>query len=154
MPKVEIVGWDEKYHQAFIDLSKEWLEKYVSVEPADLEILYHPQREVLSSDGEIFFALINQEVVGTVAMIKQESTFELAKLAVAPRYKGLKIGEQLMQRCIDYAREKQVDTIILFTNRTLLPAISLYRKLGFEEIPLKSNKYLEADMKMELRLMN
>ena len=56
MSTVEIIRWDDKYHQDFIDLSVEWLEKYVSVEPADLEILNHPHENVLDDGGEIFFA--------------------------------------------------------------------------------------------------
>lgn len=36
MSETKIIGWADKYHQAFIDLSVEWLEKYVSVEPLTL----------------------------------------------------------------------------------------------------------------------
>ena len=39
--EIKIVKWEERYAQDFIDLSVEWLEKYVRVEPADEEILYH-----------------------------------------------------------------------------------------------------------------
>ena len=152
MNDVKIVMWEDKYHQAFVDLSIEWLEKYVSVEPADLEILHHPYESVLNDGGEIFFAIVADAVVGTVAMIKSGNVFELAKLAVTEKHKGKKIGNRLMERCIAYAKENGADKIILYTNHKLVPAIYLYKKYGFCEVEIGNNKYIESDMKMELKL--
>ena len=42
--------------------------------------------------------------------------------------------------------------LILFTNSGLLPAIHLYHKYGFADVPLIDNEYEESDMKMELIL--
>lgn len=152
MSEIRIVEWADNYHQAFIDLSVEWLEKYVSVEPADLEILYHPYESILNDGGEIFFALIDDSIAGTVAMIKSGNIFELAKLAVTEKYKGKKIGNLLMERCITFAKEKGAKRIILYTNHKLIPAICLYKKYGFCEVDIGNNKYIESDMKMELKL--
>ncbi|TCL62764.1 acetyltransferase (GNAT) family protein [Hydrogenispora ethanolica] len=89
--------------------------------------------------------------MGTVSLLKiDESTFELAKLAVTEKYQGLKIGRQLMEKCLAVAKEQQVKKIILYTNHRLNAALILYRKFGFQEIPMKQNKYLEADIQMEL----
>lgn len=55
MSNVNIVEWDEDYRQDFISLSLEWLEKYVSVEPIDLEMLNDPEGYILSRGGAIFF---------------------------------------------------------------------------------------------------
>ncbi len=153
MKKIKIVEWDEKYHCNFINLSIEWLEKYVSVEDADLKILNDPHGQILDNGGNIFFAISGTDVVGTVAMIKiDENAFELAKLAVTEQFKGYKIGNQLMEACIHYAKNKNACKIILYTNQKLIPAIHLYKKYGFNEVPLVNNKYLESDMKMELSL--
>ena len=152
MNEIKIVEWADNYHQAFIDLSVEWLERYVSVEPADLEILYHPYESILNDGGEIFFALIDGDIAGTVAMIKNGSAFELAKLAVTEKHKGKKIGNLLMERCITFAKEKCAEKIILYTNHKLIPAICLYKKYGFCEVDIGNNKYIESDMKMELKL--
>jgi ribosomal protein S18 acetylase RimI-like enzyme len=150
MKKFEIVDWNEKYHRDFINLSIEWLEKYVFVEDADLKILNDPHGQILDNGGNIFFAVTGTDVVGTVAMIKiDENTFELAKLAVTEQYKGYKIGNQLMEACIHYAKSKNAHKIILYTNQKLIPAIHLYKKYGFNEAPLVNNKYIESDMKME-----
>ena len=153
MLNAKIIRWDDQYHQNFIDLSIEWLEKYVSVEPADLEILHHPHESILDKGGEIFFALLDGKTVGTVAMIPcRDRSLELAKLAVSPHYQGMKLGSRLMEQCISFAKEKGAEKIILYTNHKLLSAIALYHKFGFSNVDLSDNKYLESDMKMELNL--
>lgn len=153
MDDIKIVEWENRYSNDFVSLSMEWLEKYVSVEPSDLEILNNPYYAVLDNGGMIFFAKYTDNVVGTVSMIRADTDiFELAKLAVTERYKGLKIGNQLMERCIQFAKEKGAKKIILYTNHKLTPAIGLYKKYDFVEVPIEHSKYLESDIKMELVL--
>jgi len=148
---IEIVEWDDKYHENYKNLAIEWLEKYVSVEPADLVILNDPYGQVLTNGGQILFAKFGDEIVGTVSMINTGSnTFELAKLCVTEKYKGLKIGQLLMEESLAFAKEMLAHRVILFTNTKLVPAIKLYEKLGFVEISLDNNKYIESDMMMEL----
>ena len=150
---INIIEWNDSFAQDFISLSTEWLEKYVRVEPADEEILYHPHKAILDNGGMIFFANSNGINVGTVSMIKlDDSNFELAKLAVTESYKGKHISNMLMDRAISFAKENSADKVILFTNSKLLPAIRLYEKYGFQHVPLIDNEYEEADIKMELPL--
>ncbi|MFR3687572.1 MAG: GNAT family N-acetyltransferase [Enterococcus sp.] len=152
MMDVQIIEWEDKYAEQFKRLSLEWLEKYVSVEPADLEIINNPHKSILEKGGMIFFALCDGLIVGTVAMIRQnDGSFELAKLAVTEGYKGLKLGNLLMEKSLEFASQRKATTVFLYTNRRLLPAINLYEKFGFKEIPIAQNKYIEADMKMELK---
>lgn len=148
-----IEEWQEQYRQDFISLSIDWLRKYVSVEPIDLEMLNDPEGHIFSRGGMVFFARIDNETVGTVAMIPRDNhVFELAKLAVAEQYRGLRVGQQLMERCIAFAEACEAKKIILFTTDVLVPAVNLYRRFGFIEVALTDNKYEEADMRMELTL--
>lgn len=145
---IEIVKWDDRYSMAYISLAVEWLEKYVSVEPGDLEIIKHPHEAVLSPGGMIWFALKDGEPVGTVTMLKSgDGIYELAKLAVTERCRGLKLGAILMETAIDFAKENGAKKVYLFTNHKLRPAIALYHKFGFQDVLL-----IESDMKMELIL--
>lgn len=150
--EIKIVKWEDRFAKAYIDLSIEWLEKYVSVEPGDLEIIEHPYEAVLNNGGMIWFALLDNTPIGTVTMIKSNDSYEVAKLAVTEKYKKLGIGERLMKVVIEFARENGTKKIYLFTNHNLIPAINLYKKCGFVQIPLIDNKYIESDMKMELYL--
>ena len=100
----------------------------------------------------IWFALLDNTPIGTVTMIKSNDSYEVAKLAVTEKYKKLGIGKRLMKVAIEFARENSTKKIYLFTNHNLIPAINLYKKCGFVQIPLIDNKYIESDMKMELYL--
>lgn len=51
MVAIKIIEWEDKYAEQFKRLSLEWLEKYVSVEPADLEIINNPHRSILDNGG-------------------------------------------------------------------------------------------------------
>lgn len=156
MAEVLIVPYKSEYKEDLKRLSYEWLEKYVSVEPEDERILNNPEEVVLNGGGFMFFAKYNDEIVGTVSLIKLdgEDSFELAKLAVTEKYQGLKIGRKLMGKCIEVAKLQGAGKIILYTNQKLITAIELYKKFGFSFVSLENNKYLEADLKMVLDLKN
>lgn len=153
MGKVDILLYKDEYCDDLRRLSYEWLEKYVSVEPEDERILNNPKEVILDNGGHIFFAKCEEEIVGTVSLIRvDENTYELAKLAVTERFQGFKIGNKLMEKCIQVANEEKTKEIILYTNHKLVSAIKLYEKYGFKHIPLINNKYLESDLKMVLEL--
>jgi ribosomal protein S18 acetylase RimI-like enzyme len=74
-------------------------------------------------------------------------------MAISPEYQGLKIGQQLMEYCINFAKERQWKTVTLYSNRKLVPAINLYKKVGFVEAPLEKDVHYErANIKMVLNL--
>ncbi len=150
---IEIIDYEERYHEEMKRLSYEWLEKYDLWEPEDDRIIDNARELILGKGGFIFFARFEDEIVGTVSLIKcDETTFELAKLAVTAKYQGLKIGSKLMGKCISRARESGADKLILCTNHRLTSAIALYGKSGFIEVDSGDIKYQEADIKMELML--
>ncbi|HWP96474.1 MAG TPA: helix-turn-helix domain-containing GNAT family N-acetyltransferase [Syntrophomonadaceae bacterium] len=150
----EIVQYHDDYIKDLKRLSYEWLEKYVSVEPEDERLLNNPRETILDKGGCILFARLGNEIVGTISMIKMNTrTYELAKLAVTETHQGHNIGRDLIASSIQFAIDRQADKIILYTNHVLKPAIHLYEHFGFKEITLENNKYLEADIKMELNLI-
>jgi len=131
-------------------LNLEWLKKYFRVELKDEIMLSDPQGEIIDKGGMIFYAKYNDKIVGTASLLKiDETTFELSKMAVTDGVQGLGIGNKLMQHCIEIAQQKGMRKILLYSNRKLLPAIYLYRKFGFEEVPLENGIYERADIKME-----
>ena len=94
---VEIINFHPDYSTIFGDLNIEWLEKYFYVEPYDKKVLTKPKEYIIDLGGFIFFAKHKHQIVGTVAsLIKQKEGFELSKMAVVPEFRGLKIGQQLM----------------------------------------------------------
>ena len=84
---------------------------------------------------------------------QEKGVFELTKMAVLPEARGKKIGQQLLQYCIDFARKKELEALMLYSNTILENAIYLYRKYGFKELNLeKDNPYERANIKMFLEL--
>ena len=62
--------------------------------------------------------------------------FELSKMAVTKKYQGKGLSKLLMEECIGFARMKNALKIILLSNTSLTPAISLYTRYGFKEVPI------------------
>lgn len=151
---LNITNYKEAYASAFQDLNIEWLESYFYVEDYDREVLSRPRKHIIDAGGHIFFAIENDLVLGTVALLKRDhGAFELTKMAVLPNQRGKKIGQRLMQHCIDFAKQEQFQRLFLYSHTKLENAIYIYRKYGFEEVALEQpNPYKRSDIKMEYPL--
>lgn len=153
MEEVTIVDYEPKYAPDFKRLNVEWIQKFFTVEAHDLMELENPEEFILSNGGHIFFAKFKEQIVGTCAMLKTgEKEFYLAKMGVSPEFQGRQIGKLLGQAVIDKAKEYGGGRVWLESNRSLVPAINLYLRLGFIEIPIDSTPYARADIRMELWL--
>ena len=147
---IEIIAFEPSLAKEFKDLNIAWLQKYFEVEPADEKVLNDPQKEIIKKGGFIFFAKSGNTVAGTVSLLKlKEDVFELAKMAVSESLQGKKIGNLLMEYCIDFAKKLDAAKLVLYSNRKLLPALHLYKKFGFIEVPLENSEYKRSDIKME-----
>jgi len=152
---INIITYNKIYASSFYSLNIEWLQTYFYVEPFDQEVLSKPDQYIISKGGYIFFAKQNESIVGTVALMPTQITgvLELTKMAVSSEHRGKKIGQQLMQHCIDFAKEQQFKGLMLYSNTILENAIYIYKKYGFVEIPVEpNNPYKRSNIKMELVL--
>jgi N-acetylglutamate synthase-like GNAT family acetyltransferase len=150
---LKIIPYEDAYKTPLRQLTLEWLEKYVSVEPEDALFLNDPDKYVSSRDGAIYLARYDGDIVGTVALYKlSERNYELAKLAVTERCKGKRIGCALIEHGIETCRRWGADTITLFTTKRLEAAYRLYLKYGFREVPDGKQKYIESDTQMILKI--
>lgn len=153
-PNVRIVPYRPEFAPDFARLNRAWLEQYFTVEPLDEEYLGDPEGHIIRAGGEIFFALEAERVIGTCAAIPQPGmSFELAKLAVTPECQGRGLGRALALAVIGFARERGAARVTLVSNSTLVPALHLYERLGFRQLPFPGPPpYLDADVYMELPL--
>ena len=149
-----IESFKSEYTSDFYTLNKEWIEESWHLEKSDINDLSNPQRYIIDKGGEVFFAIKNDTVIATAAMVSVDSkVFELAKMTVSQECRGLGVANQLMDRCIDFAKENHADQIVLITNSALVIARNLYDKYGFKEIVLDSDKYGDrGNVKMNLYL--
>ena len=153
MSEVTLCRFNKRYANEYKRLNIEWIEKYFVVEEHDLEQLGNPEEYIIEKGGEILFAFYEEEVAGVCALIKTgEGEFELAKMAVAPQFQGKQIGYKIGKYAIETAKLLGAKRIWLESNRKLTPALNLYTKLGFKEIPVTVTPYERADIKMALFL--
>lgn len=109
---VKIELWNRKYKDDFVRLNRDWITKYFNIEEHDIEIFANPE-EIILSGGEIFFATINDFVVGCCALVyhKDKNMYELAKMAVDSQFQGSGIGYQLGITLLNYAKKHGIKSI-------------------------------------------
>ena len=84
--------------------------------------------------GALLIARDGEQAVGCVALRRQDAaTGEMKRMYVRERYRGNGLGRKLAIAVIDEARKAGYARIVLDTLPKLLPAIALYRDLGFRE---------------------
>ena len=154
MGKFKVVPYDDRYKSDFEKLNRAWIEKFFQMEDEDLLILQHPETYVIKKNGEVFFALYGEEVIGTAAMIPTSNKiFELAKMAVRKDVQGRGVGKLLLERCISFAKERKALEIFLLTNDVLKPALNLYLSTGFVlNHEYDDERYERGNTKMNLIL--
>jgi DNA-binding MarR family transcriptional regulator len=151
---VEILSYNKSLNKIFKELNYEWLQKYFEIEEIDKRILNDPEKEIIKKGGEIFFARINGEIVGTCAAIKTDKkTYELAKMAVTEKARGKQAGRKLALAVIGFAWSKKTKYVTLLTSNKLAEAVNLYKSLGFETDPnYKDTTYKRKVFKMVMEL--
>lgn len=144
------------YAKEFKQINEAWISANFWLEESDIEVLDNPQKYILDKGGNIFIALLDGVPVGTCALIVRDIvTCELAKMAVDDQAQGHGIGYLLGLALIEKARERGFSRIVLEGNTKMTASISLYRKLGFKEVPLaeinlKQSIHARCNIFMEL----
>ena len=152
--EVTIIDFRPELASYFAKLNYEWLNQYFEIEDHDREMLDAPEEYIIANGGHIFFAKVNEEIVGTAALIVEDpESYELAKMGVTAKYRGLQIGKKLINHAIVFSRLEGKNRIVLESNTKLTPAINLYIKSGFEAAPLNEcSPYTRCNIRMELKL--
>ncbi len=148
---IQIVPFEMKYAPEFKALNEEWISQFFKMEQMDYLALDNPKEYILDKGGYIAVALKGEVVVGVCALIKikdSEYDFELAKMGVSPRAQGQGIGFLLGQHILEKAKQLKASTVYLESNTKLIPAIKLYRKLGFVKIEGFASPYERCDIQM------
>lgn len=151
---VRVITYQSQYKDDFIRLNTQWIETYFKLEDGDRETFAHAD-DIVTDGGQIFLALADGgEVVGCCALKHHKDThdYELSKMAVSPQYQGQHIGRMLGEALVDYARQHGVKSVFLEGNTRLKASIALYRRLGFQEVPLEGQAYDRCDILMRLTL--
>lgn len=148
---MKIIKYQQQYRADFVELNLQWVSRYFILEQADLDILDHVE-ELLAKGSMIYFAVEENKVLATcMAMPLGDDVWELCKLAATGQYTGTGAGSAVFKACFDYALEQGAKKITLISNRRLKPALHIYEKFGFREVPLNKAYwgYDRADIEFE-----
>ena len=148
---MEIAAYQPCYKQDFIALNTAYVEKFFVMEQADRDILEHVD-EWLDKGAMIYFAIEENQVLATcMAQPLGHAVWEICKLAADEQYQGRGAGQAVFQAAMQYAIRQGAEKLTLISNRILKPALHIYEKFGFQEVPLEKAYwgYDRADIQFE-----
>ncbi|MGI8638475.1 MAG: GNAT family N-acetyltransferase [Pyrinomonadaceae bacterium] len=82
-------------------------------------------------EGEIWSALKNETIVGTVSTVADSEKLYVRSMAVSPSAQGLGIGRRLLKAVENFAIENGFESLFLYTTVYSSSAIRLYEQNGF-----------------------
>ncbi len=94
-------------------------------------------QQIYTGDHGLFLTVMDDEtLVGTGAIKHLEADIaELKRLWLLEEYHGRRIGYEVVQRLLAFARAQGWSRVRLQTGSEQLRALTFYKKLGFIEIP-------------------
>ncbi|KAF0196411.1 MAG: MarR family transcriptional regulator with acetyltransferase activity [Bacteroidetes bacterium] len=154
---VTIVDYRPEFAPFFKSVNIDWLTTFFTVEPEDEAVLSDPENEILKKGGIILFALYNEVLIGTCAMISHgEGEWELAKMGVIEHYRRSGVGKKLIEAAIDRAKRNDATSLTLFTHEKLEAAVALYKRMGFRKAVKKNaaetQRFERGGFRMQLKL--
>lgn len=148
---MEVVEYEPRYRQDFVRLNTEWLEKLCYIEPYDQYAMDHVD-ELIQQGAMVYVAVEGGEVLA-VCMTQPlgDDVWEICKLAARGQYTGTGAGSAVLRACMAYSIARGARKLCLITISSLGPAIHLYRKFGFREVPYRRGVWHseKADVEME-----
>lgn len=149
---MKIVPYEPKYRDDFVRLNTEWLEKLYYIESFDQYSMDHID-ELIQNGSMAYFAVDAADRVIATCMTEPigDDVWEICKLAAVGQYTGTGAGSAVLKACMDHSISHGARKLCLITISGLKPAIHLYKKFGFEEVPYRKEVWHseKADVEME-----
>lgn len=100
--------------------------------------------ELVQNQFAVYLVLkVEDRIVGYCGVWIVVDEAHITNVAILPEYRGRKLGEALMRKVIEVAKEKGAKTMTLEVRMTNTIAQSLYRKLGFQGGAIRKNYYID-----------
>lgn len=130
---IEFLPFNDDIGHWFRTINKEWISEMFEMEAGDYYSLDHPRANIIDKGGKIWFVRHPElGIVGTGALLNRgEGQFELTKMGVLKKARGMKIGEPLLCHILGEAKKMKIKQLFLLTNKRCEAAIHLYEKHGF-----------------------
>lgn len=124
--------FNRKYQNAVNNLINEGLgEHWGTIDPSKNQDL--DDIEASYKDGDFFVALLDNEVVGTGAIIhSSKQVAEIVRMSVSPKYRRMGIGHSILDQLVTTAITKGYKKVILETTASWTDVIRFYEVYGFK----------------------
>ena len=154
LENIRIVEYESRHNGAFRDLNLAWIEEYFEVEEIDRQQLGDPEATLIRPGGAILVAEDQEQVLGVCGLrYDSPGRYEVTKMGVRKDMRGCGIGRRLLSEMIKHASRFGAEQLFIISNTVLAPAIHLYRKLGFVEVPMSAQEeYARGNIELELDL--
>ncbi|UJH68814.1 GNAT family N-acetyltransferase [Allomuricauda sp. SCSIO 65647] len=132
--EITIDKYSKKNEGDFERLWVSWLANSMGLTPQkeDLDEVRNPEVNYIEGGGMAFYANVNGQCVGVVAVKRlNETEYEFCKLVVNERARGQGLGKRLVQRCIDFVKEVKGSALYLQSFHKLDIAVNMYKRMGF-----------------------
>ena len=95
----------------------------------------------LSREDTVFLVCSEECVTGYMGLYLSFDEASVTNVAVSPEFRKKGYGEALVTAAKEFAKEAGVESIFLEVRQSNAPALSLYKKLGFEELGIRKKFY-------------
>lgn len=150
--EIEIIPFEEKYRQDFIDFNTDWIiTNFGFLEEHDKETFEKIDDE-LKAGAMIFFAVKNGTALATCMATPMEGgTWEICKLGSNKNMPHKGAGSAVFEAAMQWALDHGAERLFILSNSKLKPALHIYKKFGFKEIKLNDYEYARGDIAFEYR---
>jgi L-phenylalanine/L-methionine N-acetyltransferase len=137
---IKILYPEEKYfasfHEALSVVAREQI--YIEmIEAPTLEKVISFQKEHIQKNGPVYYAVQNERVVGWGDVFPMNNPRMSHRgglgMGLLPEFRGQGLGSKLLKAVLDHSKSFGLEKVELHVYTTNEPAISLYKKFGFEE---------------------
>ncbi len=108
-------GWDHQFEHAVMQVMADYLQ------------------HLNSANQNAWVAEVNGNFAGCIFAVQEDvNTARLRALLVEPEYRGLGLGQQLIEQCLSFCLQHHYKKVVLWTCDALIQARRLYQSYGFE----------------------
>ena len=102
--------------------------------------------EIMYNDmSRYFIALVDGKRAGYVGSWLTIPNAEILNLFVSEKYRGLKLGIELMEKVIEICNDMELENLTLEVRGSNTYALSLYQQLGFKKEAIRKNYYEDGE---------
>ena len=98
-------------------------------------------RDCLQANYECWVLTLEQTIIGFGIFTMQAEHIELLNIAIKKRYQGQGYGKKILGFLIELAKNKPATEMFLEVRASNVPALTLYKKLNFQQIAVRKDYY-------------